>query len=105
MPYKNIVCLNICLHLVLGNAALAREKIMSILQHVSGVHTFPSFQHFKKCEHGELEEQKPWIAPGMTWAEAELIIYSLLSKVPKQCRNSGALFVEKEGRIWMIWNI
>jgi hypothetical protein len=53
----------------------------------------------------ELEEQKPLIAPGMTWAEAGLIIYSLLSKVPKQCRNSGALFVEKEGRIWMIWNI
>ena len=43
---------------------MAKEKILSILQHVSNVHTFPSFQHFKQCEHGPLDEQKPWIAPG-----------------------------------------
>ena len=43
---------------------MAKEKILSILQHVSNVHSFPSFQHFKQCEHGPLHEQKPWIAPG-----------------------------------------
>ena len=49
----------------LGCPDLAREKIMSILQHVSNVHSFGSFEHFKKCEHGTLDEQKPWIAPGI----------------------------------------
>ena len=43
---------------------MAKEKILSILQHVSNVHSFPSFQYFKQCEHGPLHEQKPWIAPG-----------------------------------------
>ena len=37
---------------------------MSIFQVVTNVHHFPSFQHFKKCEHGPLEVEKPWIAPG-----------------------------------------
>jgi hypothetical protein len=65
-----------------GNPSLAREKILSILHHItgeylmlilmltdvlfSGSHTFPTFSQFKECAHGELEadRNKPWIKPG-----------------------------------------
>lgn len=60
-----IVKININADKCSGSAAIAREKIMSILQHVSNVHAFPSFKHFKKCEHGTLDGEIAWIAPGL----------------------------------------
>ena len=51
--------------LFLGCPETARQKIMSILHHVSNQHQFPSFTLFNKCEHGDLgEERRPWINPG-----------------------------------------
>jgi hypothetical protein len=68
------------LHSATGNAALAREKILSILGHVTGVknaknemhrwvagtHEFPAFNQFKRCEHGPLPADRPkaWMKEG-----------------------------------------
>ena len=49
----------------IGCAETARQKILSILHHTTNSHTFPSFTHFSKCEHGEKDEEKrPWIPAG-----------------------------------------
>ena len=42
----------------------ARQKILSILQHVTNRHGFPSFTLFSKCAHGPLDQDRPWIAAG-----------------------------------------
>jgi hypothetical protein len=49
-----------------GNADLLREMILSIPQHVAGIHTFPENQYFRKCLHGDLpaEHSKPWLKQG-----------------------------------------
>jgi hypothetical protein len=49
-----------------GDALLLREMILSIPQHVSGVHTFPENQLFRRCLHEELtgERNKPWLKEG-----------------------------------------
>ena len=47
-----------------GNSALAKQKILSIFHHVSNVHLFPAFTLFKKCEHEDIEETRPWIKAG-----------------------------------------
>jgi hypothetical protein len=49
-----------------GNALLLREMVLSIPQHVSGVHEFPENKLFKRCLHEELPEDrsKPWLKPG-----------------------------------------
>ena len=47
-----------------GCPETARQKILSILHHTSNNHNFPDFHFFKKCEHGDLgEERRPWIEP------------------------------------------
>ena len=46
------------------NAPLARQKILSIFQHVSNVHSFPSMILFSKCLHDEILDIRPWIIPG-----------------------------------------
>jgi len=40
--------------------------VLSIPQHVSGVHHFPENKLFKKCQHEDLsgERTKPWLKPG-----------------------------------------
>jgi len=48
----------------IGNAPLARQKILSILHHTANVHTFPSFTLFKKCQHSKIVEPRPWIKAG-----------------------------------------
>ena len=46
-------------------SSLAKEKILSIFQHTSNVHVFPAFTLFKKCEHPEIDEARPWIKAGI----------------------------------------
>ena len=48
----------------LGCPEMARQKILSILHHVSNQHQFPSFTLFPECAHGPLEQERPWIATG-----------------------------------------
>ena len=48
----------------LGHAAQAKQKILSIFQHVTNVHQFPAFTLFKKCQHTDIVEDRPWIKPG-----------------------------------------
>jgi hypothetical protein len=49
-----------------GNPELLQEMVLSIVKHVSGVHTFAGNKHFKQCLHGELapERSKPWLREG-----------------------------------------
>jgi hypothetical protein len=51
-----------CFSACKGNALLLREMVLSIPQHVSGVHHFPENKLFKKCQHEDLsgERTKPW---------------------------------------------
>jgi hypothetical protein len=55
-----------CFSACKGNALLLREMVLSIPQHVSGVHHFPENKLFKKCQHEDLsgERTKPWLKPG-----------------------------------------
>jgi len=46
-----------------GCPETARQKVLSILHHVTNCHHFPSFHLFGKCEHGDIVEKKPWIHP------------------------------------------
>ena len=50
-----------------GNAALAKQKILSIFHHCANVHEFPSFTLFKKCQHDHIGEARPWIKAGKLW--------------------------------------
>ena len=49
---------------LLGCPETARQKILSILHHVTNCHEFPSFHLFRECAHGPVELDRPWIATG-----------------------------------------
>ena len=51
--------------IIVGNSALAKEKVMSILKHCTGQHEFSEFSLFKKCLHAVLQDPRPWIKKGM----------------------------------------
>ena len=54
-----------CISYIAGDAALAREKILSIFHHCANVHSFPAFPVFKKCLHADITEQTPWMKAGL----------------------------------------
>ena len=62
------VCFNIYSSLLyvvpLGNPEKLREMILSIPDHISNTHSFPSNIHHKSCQHGPLtgERSKAWLA-------------------------------------------
>lgn len=35
---------------------LRREKWLSVVNHLQNIHVHPELSHFKKCEHGEIED-------------------------------------------------
>ncbi|CAJ0568016.1 unnamed protein product, partial [Mesorhabditis spiculigera] len=49
-----------------GDSELIEEKLMSILQHVCGIHDFsgnPNFKKFKSCQHGPDIDHRPPLDP------------------------------------------
>jgi len=44
-----------------GNSEVLKEKWLSVLYHVQGIHSWKGNKHFQKCEHGELEKQRKWL--------------------------------------------
>ena len=46
-----------------GDAALLREKLLSITAHLSNKHEFPENSLYKACAHGEVvaSAEKPWL--------------------------------------------
>jgi hypothetical protein len=46
-----------------GDAALLREKLLSIADHLSNKHEFPENSLYKACAHGEVvaSAEKPWL--------------------------------------------
>lgn len=47
-----------------GDSELARAKWTSIVRHVSNQHSGHG-EVFTQCEHGDLDEPREWILPGM----------------------------------------
>jgi hypothetical protein len=54
--------------------------VLSIPQHVSGVHHFPENEFFKKCQHEDLsgECNKPWLKPG--WLSMKKLVAAIRLK-------------------------
>ena len=44
-----------------GNEHILREKWLSMLYHVQGIHTWQGNDFFHECEHGALENQRKWL--------------------------------------------
>ena len=47
---------------VIGNATLLKERVLSIPDHLCNVHQFPENQEHMACSHDHLEE-KAWLSP------------------------------------------
>lgn len=44
-----------------NNFEVLKEKWLSVLSHIRGVHTFKGNKHFKKCQHAKLKKKRKWL--------------------------------------------
>ena len=59
-----LLCLDITVICTfLGSEVLLREKLLSITSHMCNEHDFVENKEYKKCTHGNLDEdrEKPWL--------------------------------------------
>ena len=45
----------------IGNEELIREKWLSVLNHIRGIHSWEDNKLFHKCEYGQLEQERKWL--------------------------------------------
>ena len=68
-----------------GDATLLKEKWMSILFHIQGIHSWDDFETFSQCEHPPLEKERKWLKAGSAaFLALENIVKSkrILSDIP-----------------------
>ena len=46
---------------LIGNEELIREKWLSMLNHIRGIHSWEDNKLFHKCEHGQLDQERKWL--------------------------------------------
>jgi len=44
-----------------GNGEILKEKWLSVLYHVQGIHSWKGNKYFKSCDHGKLEKERKWL--------------------------------------------
>ena len=47
-----------------GDAILLKEKWLSILYHIRGIHSWDGTEKFSKCEHPTLDQERRWLKDG-----------------------------------------
>ena len=75
--------------ILLGNPDLLREKLLSIPDHISNIHSYPANEHYTECTHPPLtgDRAKAWLAPGsLVFSKLKIfdlkqIIYQAVKKV------------------------
>ena len=45
----------------IGNEKLIREKWLSMLNHIRGIHSWEDNKLFHKCEHGQMDRERKWL--------------------------------------------
>ena len=50
-----------CCASLIGNEELIREKWLSMLNHIRGIHSWEDTKLFRKCEHGQLDKERKWL--------------------------------------------
>ena len=45
----------------IGNEELIREKWLSMLNHIQGIHSWEDNNLFHKCEHRQLDRERKWL--------------------------------------------
>ena len=50
-----------CCASLIGNEELIREKWLSMLNHIRGIHSWENTKLFRKCEHGQLDKERKWL--------------------------------------------
>ena len=61
--YKLLCLNNFKMQFTIGSEVLLREKLLSITSHMCNEHDFVENKEYKKCTHGNLDEdrEKPWL--------------------------------------------
>ena len=52
---------DLCCASSIGNEGLIREKWLSMLNHIQGIHSLEDNKLFHKCEQGQLDQERKWL--------------------------------------------